>query len=92
VHVATWAAHAPTAPYSRIDIATWLDRHGVAPEVHRLAPTHHLADEIAAMVTRLEADLVVMGCYGHSRVRERVFGGATRASLAALPAPVLMAH
>jgi len=33
-----------------------------------------------------------MGCYGHARLRERVFGGATRSVLASLPLPVLMAH
>jgi len=33
-----------------------------------------------------------MGCYGHSRIREQVFGGVTRALLARLPAPILMTH
>ncbi len=92
VHVATWAAHVPTAPYSGVDASAWLNRHGIASQVHQRGPTHHLANELASMVARLDADLVVMGCYGHSRLRERVFGGATRASLASLPVPVLMAH
>jgi nucleotide-binding universal stress UspA family protein len=38
------------------------------------------------------ASLVVMGGYGHSRFREFVFGGATRAMLGKMPVPVLMAH
>ena len=33
-----------------------------------------------------------MGCYGHSRIREQVFGGVSRGVLARLPMPVLMAH
>lgn len=92
VHVATWAAHAPMAPYSRLDVSTWLDRHGIAAAVHQEAPAHRFADALAALLARLDADLVVMGCYGHSRMRERVFGGATRAVLATLPVPALMAH
>ena len=38
------------------------------------------------------ADLLVMGAYGHSRLREFVLGGATRSVLAAMTLPVLMAH
>ena len=92
VHVATWAAHLPAAPYSRVDVSTWLDRHGMRSEIHRRAPAHHVANELASMVARLDADLVVMGCYGHSRMRERMFGGATKAALTTLTVPVLMAH
>ena len=44
------------------------------------------------MAAELQADLVVMGCYGHTRLRERVFGGVTRSSLATLTVPLLMAH
>jgi nucleotide-binding universal stress UspA family protein len=33
-----------------------------------------------------------MGCYGHTRLRERMFGGVTRSALARLPLPLLMAH
>ena len=38
------------------------------------------------------ADLIVMGCYGHSRVRELMLGGATRTMLQSMPIPVLMSH
>ncbi|MES1200441.1 MAG: universal stress protein, partial [Pseudomonadota bacterium] len=40
----------------------------------------------------LQADLVVMGAYAHSRLRELVFGGATRDLLRAANVPILMAH
>ena len=92
VHVASWGAHPPAAPYSRIDIAEWLRRHGIACRVHRGAPSSRVAKELAALTTDLQADLVVMGCYGHTRLRERMFGGVTRSSLATLPVPLLMAH
>ena len=37
-------------------------------------------------------DLLVMGAYGHSRARERVFGGVTRTMLESMTLPVLMSH
>jgi nucleotide-binding universal stress UspA family protein len=51
-----------------------------------------VGDALSAMALSLRTDLVVMGCYGHGVLRERIFGGATRSVLGALPAPVLMAH
>ena len=92
VHVASWGAHLPAAPYSRLDLSEWLRRHGIACRTHRRAPSSRVAEELAAMAADLQADLVVMGCYGHTRLRERVFGGVTRSSLATLPVPLLMAH
>jgi len=38
------------------------------------------------------ADLMVMGCYGHSRFRELVFGGMSRDMLGAVKVPTLMSH
>ena len=92
VHVASWGAHPPTAPYSRMDLAERLLRHGIACRTHRRAPSSRVAEELGAMAADLQADLVVMGCYGHTRLRERVFGGVTRSSLATLTVPLLMAH
>ena len=92
VHVASWGTHPPIAPYSRLDIAAWLRRHGIACRMHLGAPSSRVAEELAALAVDLQADLVVMGCYGHTRLRERVFGGVTRSSLATLPVPLLMAH
>jgi nucleotide-binding universal stress UspA family protein len=40
----------------------------------------------------VHADVLVMGCYGHSRVREWVLGGVTRTVLRAATLPLLMAH
>ncbi|MEP7299917.1 MAG: universal stress protein [Caldimonas sp.] len=92
VHVVSWAALPPAAPCSRLDVATWLERHGIASKVHLRPPSSGVADELASLAGQLGADLVVMGCYGHNRLRERVFGGVTRSTLARLPVPVLMAH
>jgi nucleotide-binding universal stress UspA family protein len=92
VQVATWARQAPTAPYSGIDVHAWLHRHGVAARVRVREPSPRVAAELVSLAGEERADLVVMGCYGHSRLREQVFGGVTRSTLARLPMPVLMAH
>lgn len=92
VHVVSWAGHAPAAPYSRLDLAAWLQRHGIESRVQLRGSTYHVGSELASIAIGLQADLVVMGCYGHSPLRERVFGGATRTALATLPVPILMAH
>jgi len=92
VDVVSWARHGPSAPFSGLDLGAWLQRHDVDARVHRRPAVAHVAEELRSSVRELGADLVVMGCYGHSRVREQVFGGVTRRLLAELPVPVLMAH
>jgi nucleotide-binding universal stress UspA family protein len=92
VHVATWGVQAPVAPFSRLDVCTWLRRHGIDAELHHSASAAHVANDLAALAREVRADLVVMGGYGHSRIREQVFGGVTRALLAKPPAPMLLSH
>jgi nucleotide-binding universal stress UspA family protein len=92
VHVGTWGPHPALAPFSRLDVRAWLRRHDIDAELHAGPSTANVANDLAALARDVDADLVVMGCYGHSRMRGQVFGGVTRALLAALPAPVLMAH
>jgi nucleotide-binding universal stress UspA family protein len=75
------------------DIAKLLARHGLEVTLHRVAggglsPGDVLLNEAA----ELNADLIVMGGYGHSRLREMVLGGATRTLLRQMTAPVLMSH
>jgi len=92
VHVVSWARQAPAAPFSGLDVAGWLQRHGIGAHVHSQTPVADVAGALRGIAVQLEADLVVMGCYGHSRMREQVFGGVTRGLLARLPTPLLMAH
>ena len=47
---------------------------------------------ICRRATNQGADLIVMGCYGHARLREMVFGGATRHILRHMPVPILFSH
>jgi nucleotide-binding universal stress UspA family protein len=44
------------------------------------------------MAADVGSDLLVMGCYGHSRARELVLGGVTRTVLRSMTIPVLMSH
>lgn len=70
-----------------------LSRHGVHAEVSVLARTLPKTSEVLARHVRdINADLVVMGAYGHSRFREAILGGTTRNMLEHADVPVLMAH
>lgn len=75
------------------DITPALIRHGAKAE-----PTKYIKSLTGAgpalmdQVDALDADLLVMGCYGHSRLREFVLGGATRHLLQKMRIPVLMSH
>jgi nucleotide-binding universal stress UspA family protein len=74
-------------------LAEVLARHGVRPEVRVLARTEmSLASMLGRHVRETGADLLVMGAYGHSRLRESILGGATREMLEAAAVPVLMMH
>ena len=75
------------------DIATHLARHGVRVEV-KTTPSAGMTvgDVILSQAADEDADLLVMGGYGHSRMRELVLGGATRQLLAQMTLPVLLSH
>ncbi|MGL4636149.1 MAG: universal stress protein [Beijerinckiaceae bacterium] len=75
------------------DIARHLARHDIQTEVKHIPASGRTAQMVIADEARyLGADLIVMGGYGHSRLSEWVFGGATRDMLADLKIPVLMSH
>ncbi|WP_417685627.1 universal stress protein [Roseibium sp.] len=75
------------------DIATYLARHDLNVTIDVITnPQISVADTVLNYVADHTNDLVVMGGYGHSRMREFLFGGATREILASMTVPVLMAH
>lgn len=74
-------------------LCQYLVRHGIKAQVSVLAKTmHKVSDVLARHALEEGCDLMVMGAYGHSRLREAVLGGATRAVLESSMIPVLMAH
>lgn len=74
-------------------LSQWLARHGVRAEVSVLARTlPRVSDVLMRHVRDQNADLLVMGAYGHSRFREAILGGATRDLLESAEVAVFMAH
>jgi nucleotide-binding universal stress UspA family protein len=74
-------------------ICQMLVRHGVKAEITVLARTlPRVSDVLARHITDRNADMLVMGAYGHSRFREAILGGATRHMLEEAKVPFLMAH
>lgn len=75
------------------DVATYLARHGVKVAVDRLPSSNRsIADVLRQHAVDTGAELVVMGAYGHSRLRERIFGGVTRSIIEEPGLPILMAR
>ena len=83
-------------PGSRVpsaDIALHLARHGVVTEAaSALGLDIGVGDLLLSQAADLSIDLIVMGAYGHSRMREMVLGGVTRHMLQNMTVPVLMSH
>ncbi len=75
------------------DLCTHLARHGVkAVASHTMAKDVDVGNLVLSAAFDMSADLLVMGAYGHSRLRELALGGATREILGHMTLPVLMAH
>jgi nucleotide-binding universal stress UspA family protein len=74
-------------------LCQFLVRHGVRAEVVVLAKAlPRVSDVLARHIRDANADLLVMGAYGHSRFREAILGGATRDMLEKAEVPVFLAH
>ncbi|MFW5881593.1 MAG: universal stress protein, partial [Roseicyclus sp.] len=75
------------------ELCKMLTRHGAQVEVALLPQTlPRVSEVIARHVADVDADMLVMGAYGHSRFREAILGGATRNMLEHAKVPVFMAH
>lgn len=74
------------------DIGVYLARHGIKADVMEEKVTGDIGAALLSLASSLNSDLLVMGCYGHSRFREIMLGGATRTILASTPVPVFMSH
>ena len=75
------------------DMGQHLARHGLKIDVHRIAGGGiDVADALLSHAADSGADFMVMGGYGHSRLREFVLGGVTRSILRSMTIPVLLSH
>jgi nucleotide-binding universal stress UspA family protein len=75
------------------DLATYLARHDLDVTVRTISRTPAgIGQTSIDFVGDVGADWMVMGAYGHSRLREFILGGTTARILKSMPLPVLMAH
>ncbi len=91
LHVLT-AAMPRTRVESGAALAEYLSWHGLICEAHPMYPEDEVGPALLARAKELEPDLLVMGGYGRSRMRERIFGGVTQHVLDHHDIPVLIAH
>lgn len=75
------------------DIAQYLARHGIKVEAaHMVAKGISVANALLSRAMDLGCDVIVMGGYGHSRLREQILGGTTQGILKQMTIPILMSH
>lgn len=73
--------------------AAYLSRHDIHVAVHPKQPSgSNTGREILTLVKLMGPDYLVMGGFGHSRVREALFGGVSRTMLSESPVPLFLAH
>lgn len=93
VHILNWSGDDELIAEQRLDLDGYLRLHGVQASWHREGvEPKDLGELLLSRAFDLQADLLVMGCYGHSRTREWVLGGTSRTILQSMTLPVLMAH
>jgi nucleotide-binding universal stress UspA family protein len=93
VRVVSWGDDGPAKAEAPFDIGRYLEWHGIDADVHRYdEDPDDVGNLLLSRASDEGADLLVMGCYSHSRMREVVLGGATRVVLKSMTCPVLMAH
>ncbi|MEO8154243.1 MAG: universal stress protein [Rhizobacter sp.] len=94
VDVVVWQdASTASSPDERGRLEQYLRLHQVPATLHWYGsmPTD-AGNALLSLAADMDSDLLVMGCYGHTRARELILGGATRTVLASMTLPVLMAH
>ena len=90
VSIKTTGENAPDLP--GFDITHHLARHGINATLKQISPGDDIGSTLLSHAADVAADYLVMGSYGHSRLREFVLGGTTRTILDSMTIPVLTAH
>ncbi|MDR3388007.1 MAG: universal stress protein [Rudaea sp.] len=75
-----------------LDLQKYFSRHGVAAEFRAFNPKNDYGSAILASAHEMQADMIVMGAWGHSRIAELVLGGATRYLFQNSDLPLFVAH
>jgi nucleotide-binding universal stress UspA family protein len=76
----------------KLDLRAWLARRGIAAEFRAFTATRERGPALLDAARTAQADLIVMGAWGHSRITELVLGGATRHLFQNSDLPLLVAH
>ena len=76
----------------QLDLAAWLARHGVRADIRAFSPKNDYGANILTEARSMQADLIVMGAWGHSRIAQLVLGGSTRYLFQNSDLPLLVAH
>ena len=94
VDVAVWQdENSALTSADRTRLTRCLEQHGVTATLHWYgAAPADVGNSLLSLAADLGSDLLVTGCYGHTRAREWVLGGATRTLLKSMTVPVLMSH
>lgn len=93
VHVLAWRGEEMAVDSKLLSLDGYLKLHGVDAVWHSQGDEPPaLGELLLSRACDLDADLLVMGCYGHSRAREWILGGTSRTVLRSMTLPVLMAH
>ncbi|MBB3010052.1 universal stress protein [Cupriavidus alkaliphilus] len=97
VNVVSWTSSSPlTYPWLSPPqyAAEWLARHGVTAQMlsYPVDAGEDIGQLLLSQAADRNADLIVMGAYGHSRIRELALGGVTRTLLRSMTVPVFMSH
>ena len=91
VHIIEVNGDAATLPST--EAATYLSRHGIKAELHEWpAKGRSVSDALLNAMSELDGCHLVMGAYGHSRLREFTLGGVTRELILSSSVPLLLAH
>lgn len=93
VHVVSWGDEESSVSGDRLDLTSYLKLRGVQATWHKQGPApKDLGEMLLSFAFDVQATLLVMGCYGHSRAREWMLGGVSRTLLDSMTLPILMAH
>lgn len=90
VHVVT--VREKSGDFPPTEALKYLSRHGVHAELHELERSGPISETIAEKAGQLGAGMIVMGVFGHSRLREMLLGGVSRDLLDRSQIPLLLAH